>query len=636
MRNTYLKTVDLDNVMELYLNRIKNINVLKTEIINIKDSLNRITSKAIYAKISSPNYNASAMDGISIDAALTVDASENNPIVLKEKDYKYVDTGDVIKDNHNAVIMIEDLLKDYQNNITIIKPASYFQHIRIIGEDITQQQMIVASNHQIRAVDIGSIIASKNEYIEVYKQLNIEILPTGDEIVDVGIKKMDPGMIIDSNSIMIKSLLAEMNLNSNINPVCKDNKADLKQTLTSLSKEADIIIINAGTSAGSEDYTKEVIAELGEVIVHGIAIKPGKPAILGVINKTIIIGLPGYPVSAYIVFEQVLKPLLNKLYKQNIYQEKALVTLTQTIYSSLKHLEFVRVKIGKVNNKLIATPLSRGAGISMSLAMADGIITIPKNSEGYHNQEQVEVSLLKPLRMLEEQLIIIGSHDIILDEMQDSANIQEISFNISSNHVGSYAGLLALKNKECNIAPIHILDEDGTYNINVIKELFTEEMVLIKGVKRRQVLAYNLENNKNITGIKSLKDKSVKYVNRQKGSGTTILFEYLLKQSDIKLQEVNGYDFVMPTHFNVGAAIKNNTADTGLLIKSVADILALDYLEVMSEEYDFLIYKSDLNNLGIQNFIKVLTSDNFKEKIAIYETYDVSNTGKLIYINEVL
>jgi len=372
---------------------------------------------------------------------------------------------------------------------------------------------------------------------------------------------------------------------------------------------------------------------LGQVSVHGIAIKPGKPAILGIINKALVIGLPGYPVSTYIVFEQVFKPIINKLFHQKNEQEIIEATLTKTIYSSLKHLEFIRVKVGYVNDKFVCTPLARGAGISMSLAEADGIIIVPKESEGYHKNDKVAVTLFKPSSLLKDKLTIIGSHDLIVDVLQDTINELNYPNAISSTHVGSYSGLLALKANECNLAPIHILSDDGTYNINVIKEMFKDEkMIMIKGVKRRQVLGYLKGNPKKIKSIKDLVRGNIKYVNRQKGSGTAILLDYLLKRENIDKINIQGYDFVMPSHFNVAAAIKNETVDCGLLIKSIADVMELDYFEVMSEDYDFVLYEKDLELAKVKMFIEVLQSDLYKEKLNEFDCYDTSDSGKIIKI----
>lgn len=632
-RKIYLDNYDLDQAIEEYLSDLKEHLTLEVIEISSKDALDYISAEAVYAKVSSPNYNASAMDGICVKYEDTINANENNPLYLDKTMYKYVDTGDVITREYDAVIMIEDIVALDDEVIMITSPAAYFQHIRPIGEDITQTQMIIPSFHRIRAVDIGPLLASKNEFIKVYKKLRVGIIPTGTEIVDINTTKLEDGMIIDSNSSMIKAMLNEMKLDAKVYPILKDDYDLLKSNIIKACQENDIVIMNAGSSAGSEDYTPNLIEELGKISVYGIAIKPGKPAILGRIDKTMIVGLPGYPVSTYIVFEQVFKPIIEKLYKQATNKNSIQATLTKTVHSSLKHMEFVRVKVGFIAGKFVCTPLARGAGISMSLAEADGMLVVPKNSEGYIKGSQVNVVLFKPIDVLKEQLIVIGSHDLILDVIQDILNNSTYNNTISSTHVGSYGGLLALKERECTMAPIHILADDGSYNIEIVKSMFKDEkMVLIKGVKRQQVLAIRKGNPKDIQGITDLKRTDIKYVNRQAGSGTAMLLDYLLKTNDIDRAQVTGYNFVMPSHFNVGATIKNNTADCGLLIKSVAKILDLDYIDVLSEEYDFLIYKEDLDKKNIQAFIDVLKDQKFFDALQQFDCYDVSNSGTIIEI----
>lgn len=631
----YLDNYDLTEALSRYVENVRTQLPLETEWLSAKDALDRISATAVYAKVSSPNYNASAMDGIAIKSAISALASESSPVRIEKGHYQYVNTGDVISNEWDAVIMIEDVIFKGDDAL-IIKSVGYFENIRPMGEDISQTQMILPSFHQIRAVDLGPLIASKNEEVNVFKKLKTAILPTGSEIVDVSTETLEDGMIIDSNSSMIKGLTASLNLEAHTLPVCPDNYQQLKEAINQATKENDVLLINAGSSAGSEDYTVKIVEELGQVSVHGIAIKPGKPAILGLVNNAIVVGLPGYPVSTYIVFEQVFKPLINKLFHQRVEQDVIQATLTKTIYSSLKHLEFVRVKVGYLNDRFVCTPLARGAGISMSLAEADGMVVVPKSSEGYQKNNPVAVHLFKPRSTLKQKIISIGSHDLILDVLNDILNQKNAPYSLSSSHVGSYAGLLALKRKETLIAPIHLLAEDGSYNKAALQGLFKgEKMALIKGVKRKQVLAFARGNPKNIESIVDISKQNLKYVNRQQGSGTAVLFDYLLTKHGIDKCDVSGYDFVMPSHFNVGATIKNGTADCGILIKSIAKVMDLDYVEVMAEDYDFALYESDLKRSEIQDFITTLRSDHFKAKLAEIGGYDITESGQILILDEV-
>ncbi len=632
--NVYLDNYFYDEALKKYTSVVKSNMKFETETISTKESLGYVLCNAVYAKVSSPNFTASAMDGIAIDYVKTLEATETNHVVLtKNIDYMEVDTGDYIESKYNAVIMIENLIKLSDDTVKITEPVGFFQNIRSMGEDIVKTEMILPSFHKIRPVDVGALIAGGIQYVEVIKPFKIGIMPTGTEIVDVSKKSFEVGDIIDSNSYMLKALVEEMGFYANVNKIVKDDYNLLKENIINLTNDNDIVFINAGSSAGREDFTKDILNEIGEVILHGIAIKPGKPVILAIVNNKMVVGIPGYPVSCYIIFEKVIKPILNNLLKKYVDENVLNVTLTKKIYSSLKHLEFVRVKVGFVNNKWVATPLARGAGVSMSLVECDGILEIPKNTEGYNEGEIVQVKLNKSKEHLKNKIVCIGSHDLLINVIRDVLIQKDFNFNISSTNTGSFGGILALKNKECVLAPIHILDEnDGTYNINVVKKYFKgEKMALIRGVGRKQGLVVQKNNPKQIKNIKDV--TSLKYINRQQGSGTYILFNYLLKQNGIKRDDVTGFDFNVPTHFDVAVNVKNDIADCGLAIYSVAKALDLDFINVANEQYDFLIRADDLKNENVKKFIEVLKSDFIKNQLLEIGGYDLNDIGEVIFID---
>lgn len=619
-RNIYLDNYILEDAINSYVKNINENITFKTKKIAVKDSVGYITSNELYAISSSPNYNASAMDGISTDYKLLEDASENNPVILTKDQYNIVDTGDVVVKEHNCVVMIEDVVF-VDESVKTIKSLKYFENVRAIGEDISATQMIVNKFHKIRTIDINTIISSHIKEIEVFEKLNCLIIPTGTEIVDVNVDKLNPGDIIDSNSTMINYQALDYGFDSSVHDIVEDDYDKLKNVIDNASKNYNIIFINAGSSAGTEDYTSKIINELGEVYVHGIAIKPGKPAILGRINECIVIGLPGYPVSSFIVFEKVVKPIFNKLLKQKEKQNYIEARLSSSIHSSLKHLEFVRVKVANINNNYYAISLGRGAGLSSSIQECDGIIEIPKECEGLNAGDIVKVNLIKSVSEIDSNLIVTGSHDIIVDILATTNNL-----NVSSTHVGSYNGVIALKNNQCHIAPVHIL-ENGEYNN--LYHLFDEEIVVIKGVNRHQGLMVEKGNPKNINSIKDI--VNYKYVNRQKGSGTALLLDDLLVKNNIDSNEIEGYDFIAASHFNVASLVKNNTCDVGLGIYSVAKIFDLDFIFIANEEYDFITYKKNLELENIKEFIDALSSKEFKDSVDKLGGYDTSRSGEIVY-----
>ncbi len=633
-RNIYLDNVTLEDAIEKYYLKAKES--FKRDVIQIsaKNSLGYILAEPVFAKVSSPNFTASAMDGIAVDFTKTLKASDFEHVTLeKDVDYMVVDTGDYITPNFNAVIMVEDLINVDENHVKITSPIGFFENIRSPGEDIVDTQMILPTNHKIRAVDIGALIAGGVEYLNVYKPLTFGIQPTGTEIVDVSKGFFEKGDIIDSNSYMLKALVEEMGFIGNTNPIQIDDYELLKQNIEKLVNENDIVLINAGSSAGREDFTKDILAEIGEVVIHGVAIKPGKPVILAIVKGKIVVGIPGYPVACYMVFEKLIKPVIQKLinqYSNEVYIE---ATLSKRLNSSFKHLEFVRVTLGYLNGKWIATPLSRGSGVSMSLVECDGILEVPKEIEGYNNGDLVNIKLNKPLDAIKNRVVSIGSHDLILDLLKNNLVEQESNIKFSSTHQGSFGGIISLLNNECHIAPIHVLDENtGEYNVEVVKKFFkNQKMALIKGVKRKQGLIVQKGNPKNITSIVDIKKHN--YVNRQNGSGTYILLEYLLKQNGISKEEVTGFNLNVPTHFDAAINVKEGVADCGLGIYSVTKTLDLDFVYITDEDYDFLVYQRDLETEQMKEFVNALKSDKLVNEINNLGGYSTENIGEVVLID---
>lgn len=635
-RNIYLSSIDLEEAKRKIKETLESINFnLDFEKVKTEDSLGLVSSKPVFASVSSPFYNSSAMDGICVITKENSGIHERSPRVLfKGTDFLYVDTGDPIPNPFDAVIMIEDVDVIDDQRIKIFSSPSMWQHIRPVGEDIVEKELIIPSCHKIRSMDIGALISGGVNEVEVLSKPKVSIIPTGTEIIE-DVSKLEVGKIIDSNSKMFSSFISKCNGKVICYAPITDDYDKIKEAIIKASYESDLVIINAGTSAGSEDYTAPILKEIGKIIFHGVSIKPGKPVIFGVVNNTPIIGVPGYPVSAYIVLREFVKQILN--YFNNQKETKYSVVkavLSKKIYSSLKHLEFVRVKLGNVNDKLIATPLNRGAGVTMSLVNAHGFLKIPKNIEGIEACEIVDIELIKPIEEVENTIVSIGSHDLTVDILNNILYSSKEKYSLSSSHVGSMGGIFSMLKEECHIAPIHLLDEQsGEYNISYIHRYFNKKMVLIKGVLREQGLLVKKGNPKNIKGIADLINDDIIYVNRQKGSGTRVLLDYLLKEASIKSGNITGYNIEMITHMMVGAAINEGNADAGLGIRSVAEVLDLDFIPIASEEYDFLTEEKYLRDERIKKFIDVLKSQEFINELKKVGGYKVQDVGSIIRVD---
>lgn len=627
-RDKYIDNIDVEEALQKFLSKID----FKREIEKKApwDSLDRITGDLISANFSSPNYNVAAMDGIAVLSKKTINARENSPLILKEKtDFLYVNTGNPLPKEYDSVIMIEDVVELDKGEVEIISPARPWQHVRPVGEDIIKGEPVLFANHKIRPQDIGALLSAGLMEIPIYKKPKVGIIPTGTEIVEDS-KELSYGKIMDSNSRMFAAMVEKWGGEASRFSPTEDNYHELSETIKKAVQENDIVVINAGSSTGTKDFTASIIGDMGEVLSHGVALKPGKPTILAVVQGKPVLGIPGYPVSAFISAETFLKPLIeNYLLQKKQNRSKIKAVLSRSIPSSLKHREIVRVTLGFIDGKLIATPLSRGAGVSMSLVKADALLEIPRNYEGYQKGEEVEVTLLRPLEEIGEYLISIGSHDIVMDLIADEVNL-------SSTHTGSMGGVTALKKCQTHIAPVHILNEqNGVYNEFLLDKYFDDDTVLIRGVEREQGLIVPKGNPKNIFEISDLSKDNIVFINRQRGAGTRILLDYLLKKDEIRSSEISGYEREATTHMACATAVKSGSADVALGIKAAAQVMDLDFIPITFENYDFLVKKETLSDERMKSFLNFIRSQRFEDKIKNLGGYNARETGKLIFKGDI-
>jgi putative molybdopterin biosynthesis protein len=590
----------------------------QTEWVDRTSALRRITAEAIFARVSMPHYHASAMDGIAVQAEKTYKAHERNPIQLRRnEDFIYVDTGHAVPSPYNAVIMIENIEELDEDTLEIIEPASPWQHIRPIGEDIVQEEMLFPPGHKIRPVDIGALLASKVLEVPVWKKPVVTIIPTGNELVQAE-EEQSPGRIIEFNGTVFASYVTEWGGEPRLTGIVADEPEQIRAALLNATKESDIVVINAGSSAGSKDYTVHIIEELGEVFTHGVATRPGKPVILGKINGTIVVGVPGYPVSAYLSLEWFVRPLICEYYHIPVPKRPTLnVKLGRRIVSTMGAEDFIRMNIGFVNGAFVANPLTRAAGVTMSLVRADGMLVIPPEISGLEQGEIVEVELLKPLEEISQAIVFNGSHDLTIDLLSVQLKKVDRHSKIISSHVGSMAGLMAIKKGEAHVAGVHLLDpETGEYNLPYVKRFLTgQEIVLYPFLKRKQGWFLPKGNPLNIESVQDIAENQADFVNRQKGAGTRILFDKFLKEFQISSNEIVGYQREMFSHLSVAAEVKTNQNAVGLGIYPAAKAMDLTFLPVADEEYDLVMTKAFFDSEQGQTLIAVIQSKAFKTEV---------------------
>ncbi|MCL5023979.1 MAG: molybdopterin biosynthesis protein [Nitrospirae bacterium] len=642
-RKVYLESTPLDKALGLWHERLgkEGLNApLPAERVRVIDALGRVSAEAAVAKVSSPFFHSAAMDGYAVKFAETFGASEKYPKRLRIGLQAFpVDTGDPLPEGCNAVIMIEEVNVvraegEESDCIEIIEPSTPWQHVRTIGEDIVSTELIIPENQRIGPVDIGALLAGGHTEIAVRRRPRVLIIPTGDEIVEPG-TELKVGSIIEYNSRVLGGLVSEWGGEPLRSGIVPDDRARLRDALVEACSIADVVVVNAGSSAGSEDFSEQVIGETGEVVLHGVAIKPGKPVILGIVGGKPVLGIPGYPVSAYIAFSLFAKPLVHALQGLDVKAPETLrATLSRQIASSLGEEEFVRVKVGMVGDRKIATPMSRGAGVIMSLVRADGILRIPSASEGAGAGSEVEIELLKSEDELRNTIVCIGSHDNALDVLANVLKKRYPRLSLSSAHVGSMGGLIALKKGEAHLAGTHLLDEEtGLYNVPFIRKLLPERrVVLVNLVYREQGLVVKKGNPKGIRGFKDLTRGDVTFINRQSGSGTRLLTDAHLRDLGIVPGEISGYAREEYTHMGVASAVLTGIADTGLAILASARALDLDFIPVAKERYDIAIPGEYVECEMIKALLKIIREDEeFRNTVAGLGGYDTGDMGKIMY-----
>src|SRR4030043_586250 len=584
-RTIYLKKKTLAEAKEIVPTKLANLIHLETETIPVAQSVHRVTAEPLFAKFSSPPFHCAAMDGIAVKAENTFGATEESPKSLRiNKEAFFVNTGNPIPQGTDSVIMIEDIHRLDSERVETREAAHPWQHVRTVGEDILATEMVFPENHRITPYDLGALLACGYQDVKVWKKPRVLIIPTGSELIDPEQTDLNNlqniSGIIESNSYVLSALILEDGGIPIRHPIVKDDPLKIREALLSNIEGLDLMLIIAGSSAGSEDYTRSIIEESGEVLIHGISMMPGKPTLIGRFKNLPIVGIPGYPVSAIMAYEELVRPILcQSLHVMTPERPKIKAYPTRKIPSKLGTEEFLRVKIGKVGERFFATPLPRGSGMISSLTRADGIVRIPALSEGLDENEETEVELLKPIQEILNTIVMVGSHDLTLDILANMLGRFYPPIFLSSHHVGSLTGILAIKNGICHMAGIHLLDpETGEYNFPYLHHYLKGIAVrVIHLVYREQGLIVQRGNPKRIKGLEDPLRKDINFTNRQKGRGNRILLDHALKSLSIASDQIRGYEKEEYTHMAVASTVASGMAGAGLGVLSAAQALDLGF-----------------------------------------------------------
>jgi putative molybdopterin biosynthesis protein len=585
------------------------------ERVPVERARGRITASPIFARFSVPEVHLAAMDGIAVRSRDTIGASEQNPVTVP--DARMVNTGNIVDPQYDAVIMIEDVWKE-GDRFTIRRPVSPWQHIRPVGEDIGESEMILPSHHRIRASELGALSAFGITEVEVLR-LRAGLIPTGSELVPRGVRP-GPGQVVESNTLMAAAWLEELGVTCTGYPITPDDPGLIRKHIADAVAENDMVLVSAGSSAGTRDYTAGIIAELGEVLIHGISMKPGKPVIIGKIEGKPVIGLPGYPLSALTVLREIVTPIVAAYGLEPPAEETVPAQLAATLQSEIGMDEFVLLTIGRIGSGWVAVPQSRGAGVQMSAVRANAYLRVPRDREGFESGELVDARLTVPKARAGEALLITGSHDPALDHLSDL--LQQKRGELHSIHVGSMGGLIALKKHQCHAAPMHLLAENGEYNIPYLqKYLPGSNLVLVCIAERQQGI---VSRTGDIT-LDTLAEHT--FINRQRGSGTRMLLDQLLKEKGIDPAAIRGYDHEVITHLAVALAVKMGEAEAGMCVYSAAKALGLPFVPVAQERYELVLHRESLEDTRVAALIETIASDSFKQVLKDLGGYDTSETG---------
>jgi len=630
-----------------------------------ENALGRVTAEPIWAKVSSPHYHASAMDGFAVRALSTGGAMPSKPATLMiGPEAQYVDTGDPLPNWANAVIPIENAESLDENgqitqdirapkSIRIRAAVAPWSHVRPLGEDIVATQLVLPKGHTLRPVDLGAIAASGHPEIKVARKPKVAILPTGTELVPIG-SKLKTGDILEYNSLVLAAQVKAMGGEPTRYPITKDDFNLICEQVLDAAQDHDLVLLNAGSSAGAEDFSAKVVEKLGTLLVHGVAVRPGHPVILGLIsrqskivnrkleeelasgnerarNDIPIIGVPGYPVSAALTIDIFVEPMIAKWLgrRPNELQTETAI-LTRKLVSPAGDDDFVRVVVGRVGDKLLAAPLSRGAGVITSLVQADGLALIPSGKQGIEAGEKIQVRLYRSKSEIEKTIFAIGSHDLTLDLIAQF--LSENERRLVSANVGSQGGLVALRRGEAHLAGSHLLDpKTGKYNVLYIRQYMPNIPVKVVAlVGREQGLIVKQGNPKGIKSLRDITSPKVQFANRQRGAGTRVLLDYHLKSMTISPESIVGYNQEEYTHLGVAAAIASGRADCGLGIAAAAQALDLDFVPLFQERYDLVIPKQFADDELLAPLFSLLADSDFRKAVSQLTGYDVSVMGTVI------
>jgi putative molybdopterin biosynthesis protein len=607
--------------------------VTESESVIVAGALGRVLSNDVYSPIDSPPFDRSEVDGYAVISSSVENAEQDHPVkltivgnsnigeapkVLKEESGCFrIATGSIVPFNSDAVVMAE-YTKESKDTVEILRAVKPGENVTLSGTDVSLGELLLRRDTFLGPREIAVLSSTGVEKVNVYRKMKIGIISIGNELIEPG-RELSDGQIYESNGITIKNMLDQYGVfDPEYLGIIRDEMNVIRSTISSMIKDYDVVITSGSTSAGEGDMVYRVLGDLDPgILFHGVEIKPGKPTLLAASGSKPVYGLPGFPVSAVMVFETIFLPSLLKSahVKRSIKHVMAKVPVRVSL--SLGKLNLIPVSLVRrgVN---VAYPLLGDSGSVSRLTRSDGYISVYGDRSFIDENEELNVTLFSEDVEVPD-VNFIGSHDIALDSI-----FHRIDLNVKIINVGSMGGVQAIKRGEADIAGVHILNPlTMEYNDFKGDPVLEEKSVLVKGYRREQGILVKKGNPMNIRNISDIAERGARFVNRNSGSGTRILIEKMLKDSGIDSRTIKNFRYEVKTHNAVANAIKSGRGDAGIAIRQVASMYGLDFIPIGFEEYDFLVLRESLDKLS--SFINTLKSqwftDLLSKEFSGYEPY---------------
>ena len=609
------------------------------ENVPLSEANGRILAADLTSKVDVPGFDRATMDGFAVDAEQTFRVDEQHPVRLRviveveagdssprriaKTESVEIATGAPIPVGATAVVMVE-FTKRIGNEVLVFKPVSVGENITAAGSDIMCGELLLRRSQIIGPREIGLLAAAGIETVPVHRRPRVAIFSSGNELVKPG-ESLSYAKLYDINGPTIAASVTECGGIPHFYGILPDNYLTIKEKLRSALDGCDMVITSGSTSSGPGDLIYRVAQELGApgLIVHGLSLKPGKPVVVALSQNKPIFGLPGYPTSALMMFHVLVAPAIRRV--AHMPEAKATTiraSVTMKFFKARGRRELLPVQlISQPDGTYAAYPMQSGSGAVSSFSLADGFSDLPETQEFLDEGDEIDVELFGK-NLVPPSLVAIGSHCVGIDIAFTLLRDRDPHFLGRSINVGSAGGFHSIKRGEADVAGVHLVDENGQYNIPYIHLYGLEKVaILVRGYNREQGLMVQRGNPKNIKGFEDLLREDVTFINRNRGSGTRLLIDnYLGKLASLKKTDlaqlsvrITGYAHESKSHTAVAAAVRNNRADVGFGIRSVAE--GLDFIKTDDEQYDFLIAKSHEMKGDVQKFIELLRSRDFSQAL---------------------